>query len=107
MFFAAAISTHTPHARRDYGDYKSLERMEEFLLTRLMRGVTELLKVAEPDDLISTHTPHARRDRKIYNYFAIKPLHVGGPIFYFPFRQSFFPKTSFSFSIFKRTSLPT
>ena len=35
------ISTHTPHARRDaFGQEKTL-LVRRFLLTRLMRGVTE------------------------------------------------------------------
>ena len=78
------ISTHTPHARRDLQGPASAELSLEFLLTRLMRGVTKVLsrKVADIKFLltrlmrgvtnallrlsshtdISTHTPHARRD---------------------------------------------
>ena len=36
--------------------------MVEFLLTRLMRGVTPLHGLLGDDFGISTHTPHARRD---------------------------------------------
>ena len=35
------ISTHTPHARRDYGHDSRIGNVLEFQLTRLMRGVTE------------------------------------------------------------------
>ena len=35
------ISTHTPLARRDPGTIQHFIRKEEFLLTRLSRGVTE------------------------------------------------------------------
>ena len=34
-----------------------------FLLTRLMRGVTEDIAAEIADINISTHTPHARRDQ--------------------------------------------
>ena len=34
------ISTHTPHARRDVDVHHARQRNFEFLLTRLMRGVT-------------------------------------------------------------------
>ena len=34
------ISTHTPHARRDSGCYGLAPRYYKFQLTRLMRGVT-------------------------------------------------------------------
>ena len=37
-----------------------------FLLTRLMRGVTNDLNDLNKDFIISTHTPHARRDGKRY-----------------------------------------
>ena len=50
----------------------------EFLLTRLMRGVTVFHKVDSKIAKISTHTPHARRDRKIYEHFTITPQHIGG-----------------------------
>ena len=36
------ISTHTPHARRDDTTTSRLPVLLRFLLTRLMRGVTEL-----------------------------------------------------------------
>ena len=41
-----------------------LDRAEflQFLLTRLMRGVTVLQIVVTAEPIISTHTPHARRD---------------------------------------------
>ena len=34
----------------------------EFLLTRLMRGVTSRSRTLTTSTVISTHTPHARRD---------------------------------------------
>ena len=37
---SSAISTHTPHARRDRGTFAPLCDMYKFQLTRLMRGVT-------------------------------------------------------------------
>ena len=79
-----AISTHTPHARRDPPYISSVLWRSRFLLTRLMRGVTEsetatslgetflltrlmrgVTLIEEKEILfptISTHTPHARRD---------------------------------------------
>ena len=64
------ISTHTSHARRDLHRIKYRFRHFRFLLTRLMRGVTEHLKSVHISVCISTHTPHARRDlfNKVY-YF--------------------------------------
>ena len=40
MTIKAYISTHTPHARRDYRSVGSLAVDHQFQLTRLMRGVT-------------------------------------------------------------------
>ena len=80
----ASISTHTPHARRDYPLNITNYANPQFLLTRLMRGVTWYL-IPEVQKIvflltrlmrgvtfayrrivgklkISTHTPHARRD---------------------------------------------
>ena len=37
----AFISTHTPHARRDFDFVNSAKYNYTFLLTRLMRGVTK------------------------------------------------------------------
>ena len=37
-----AISTHTPHARRDFRWFLVIYYRQEFQLTRLMRGVTPL-----------------------------------------------------------------
>ena len=62
------ISTHTPHARRDYTENGFINCENEFLLTRLMRGVTESGKYINQIISISTHTPHARRDRKSRRY---------------------------------------
>ena len=42
-FYRGCISTHTPHARRDYFD-----------------------RVFHTHEVISTHTPHARRDQRRY-----------------------------------------
>ena len=38
-------------------------RIKKFLLTRLMRGVTQYNDTDSNNYTISTHTPHARRDR--------------------------------------------
>ena len=58
------ISTHTPHARRDLKSQPH-KRIAQFLLTRLMRGVTGQPQHDNLPILISTHTPHARRDRPV------------------------------------------
>ena len=80
------ISTHTPHAGRDYrlaagcdciknfyshapcgARQKSVAgnmNRGRFLLTRPMRGATQFLEVALKKNKISTHTPHAGRDGK-------------------------------------------
>ena len=70
------ISTHTPLARRDTINANEQNNEHTFLLTRLLRGVTEydFEKIAKL--WISTHTPLARRDyhrtkssdRRIYFY---------------------------------------
>ena len=57
-----AISTHTPHARRDVLDLQTDAEIRIFQLTRLMRGVTQCDGIADIMLYISTHTPHARRD---------------------------------------------
>ena len=44
------------------GDKYYLSAQNEFLLTRLMRGVTLLGASGALCAIISTHTPHARRD---------------------------------------------
>ena len=94
---ALAISTHTPHARRDFSMSKKYVTYFVFQLTRLMRGVTN-----EPHNMlfvcfISTHTPHARRDmvKKVKynpNGFQLTRLmrgvtlgcdYIGEPIFNF------------------------
>ena len=81
---AFKISTHTPHARRDgsssgrplsnpnFNSHASCEAWrrcfvwscgtQTFQLTRLMRGVTDMLWDLCRSWSISTHTPHARRD---------------------------------------------
>ena len=41
------------------------KQVREFLLTRLMRGVTVVGVILPTTIQISTHTPHARRDRNI------------------------------------------
>ena len=40
MMTTRGISTHTPHTRRDVTNYNSVSCHTEFLLTRLIRGVT-------------------------------------------------------------------
>ena len=66
-----AISTHTPHARRDKRKTRCFPRPKGFLLTRLMRGVTYTGACLRADKVISTHTPHARRDSPKLNYLAL------------------------------------
>ena len=56
------ISTHTPHARRDVSALTNINTTTIFQLTRLMRGVTISMAEGEIKEVISTHTPHARRD---------------------------------------------
>ena len=56
------ISTHTPHARRDQAFAETGALKMQFLLTRLMRGVTTAKEFLLHSVRISTHTPHARRD---------------------------------------------
>ena len=56
------ISTHTPHARRDWRNLLYCTKTYKFQLTRLMRGVTLEDKSIQEIHKISTHTPHARRD---------------------------------------------
>ena len=84
--YETAISTHTPHARRDEIVARVTALEAAFQLTRLMRGVTSFIcgawnqeRVFQLTRLmrgvtgktytkwsvsvgISTHTPHARRD---------------------------------------------
>ena len=60
------ISTHTPHARRDVSALTNINTTTIFQLTRLMRGVTISMAEGEIKEVISTHTPHARRDIEIY-----------------------------------------
>ena len=60
--FTLEISTHTPLARRDFPTSSAVGIPRQFLLTRLLRGVTfdDVLGWHLP--YISTHTPLARRD---------------------------------------------
>ena len=51
----------TPDDQRDVRDTM------QFLLTRLMRGVTACFGKLKPLIIISTHTPHARRDHWMSN----------------------------------------
>ena len=62
LFVLSDISTHTPHARRDALSRALAGSVIAFLLTRLMRGVTDQATMTELLKYISTHTPHARRD---------------------------------------------
>ena len=59
---AKCISTHTPHTRRDEILHQK-GILRKFLLTRLIRGVTQRQRTLERRVRISTHTPHTRRDR--------------------------------------------
>ena len=65
------ISTHTPHARRDFNIAYNFSKLSTFQLTRLMRGVTASPWLRKQTSPISTHTPHARRDDDINELKAI------------------------------------
>ena len=58
----ARISTHTPLARRDPAYCIALSKLLWFLLTRLLRGVTNTANAWFYLFGISAHTPLARRD---------------------------------------------
>ena len=73
-FFPLMISTHTPHARRDSAERLVTPPHLEFLLTRLMRGVTAVEMGLSASLVISTHTPHARRDT-LYDTIIINAPH--------------------------------
>ena len=61
-FLLLWISTHTPLARRDQNIDSAISGVDEFLLTRLSRGVTIAVVILYNINMISTHTPLARRD---------------------------------------------
>ena len=67
---AAAISTHTPLARRDSETLHPRGMPVLFLLTRLLRGVTFQMTLYGVMTVISTHTPLARRDNTLYSPFV-------------------------------------
>ena len=56
------ISTHTPHAGRDRAKNSAGLSAAKFLLTRPMRGATNMMVNDYSRTAISTHTPHAGRD---------------------------------------------
>ncbi len=57
------ISTHTPHAGRNYSTAKTTASFISFQLTRPMRGATgDVYKLKHDIIEISTHTPHAGRN---------------------------------------------
>ena len=62
IFKTISISTHTPHARCDHNYWQWNRQCHKFLLTHLMRGVTDGTDVLLQVSVISTHTPHARCD---------------------------------------------
>ena len=66
-----SISTHTPHARRDAARVAAFFVAAAFLLTRLMRGVTNTIIQQIFCPVISTHTPHARRDNFFFPFGMI------------------------------------
>ena len=68
-YAGSCISTHTPLARRD-GGFLSAFSHRKFLLTRLSRGVTEMIAYFNQQVSISTHTPLARRDDEYYAAMA-------------------------------------
>ena len=100
-YYTYNISTHTPHARRDYKVFWLLNICQTFQLTRLMRGVTHksccnifwyafqltrlmrgvtvLFKLCLIRINISTHTPHARRDRKSAIMYRIYDISTHTP----------------------------
>ena len=57
----AIISTHAPLTRRDVHS-TSNNRIVGFLLTRLLRGATEIVQFPPFSENISTHAPLTRRD---------------------------------------------
>ena len=48
LFQVQEISTHTPLARRDSSRYWSIFFLSQFLLTRLLRGVTIYILITIP-----------------------------------------------------------
>ena len=78
-YWQIKISTHTPHARRDFSTSIIALIAGAFLLTRLMRGVTERIGVPSADLQISTHTPHARRDRAVYELRQLSVISTHTP----------------------------
>ena len=77
--FEPSISTHTPHARRDFFVLFLRNDVFQFQLTRLMRGVTGRLNAARVRSIISTHTPHARRDKFCYSDSTDKDISTHTP----------------------------
>ena len=57
------ISTHTPLAGRDNNSERIGRRIIQFLLTRPLRGATNMDCMEALRNIISTHTPLAGRDR--------------------------------------------
>ena len=64
-----AISTHAPHAGRDYDKDRDVIVYHAFQLTRPMRGATPCFDSRFLLQKISTHAPHAGRDIIIVSVF--------------------------------------
>ena len=62
LYTGQKISTHTPLARCDPNRCHTGRGTSRFLLTHLLRGVTDGTVVTWGDIAISTHTPLARCD---------------------------------------------
>ena len=74
------ISTHTPLARRDlFSSHYPLSSLK-FLLTRLLRGVTNLFVAFHDEFVISTHTPLARRDSDLTRRISGESISTHTPL---------------------------
>ena len=71
---ACQISTHMPLARHDPKPLPLPKRPNRFLLTCLLRGMTNLLYYRKPIILISTHMPLARHDLSGFKYPTTYPF---------------------------------
>ena len=100
-FTVINISTHTPRAGRNdkeerrtcfgldfyshapCGARRALTNLQkildEFLLTRPMRGATRILFLRRRTVPISTHTPHARRDPARRPRLHVRPISTHTP----------------------------
>ena len=68
-----SVSTHMPLARHDSSCVLLLLRLTEFLLTCLLRGMTDYSITLTMSDMVSTHMPLARHDSEI---LAVDPSYL-------------------------------